>query len=305
MVRRIVCIFNPKAGEGRFGTDGKVLKKQILASAKKQGFKVKVHMRATKSAGHCEEMACEAEDADVVVAVGGDGTVYEVANAIAETDVALGVIPSGSGNDTLRSMGVTATQESCIHDIVSLEPRWMDLGKMNDRYFVNAVGIGLDAEVNHETDLHREMVHKVGAVGVYGYSAVRVLARFKPYKLKLTIDKKKPIYKTVSLCTIGNGTMTGGGFKLTPKARMDDGKLDISAADYLGKAKSIFSMKKAYDGKHIHMKEVLYTKFKHLKIDGLGADVPYHIDGEGDFVKKFDFKVVSNGLKVVHRVHGN
>jgi len=106
------------------------------------------------------------------------------------------------------------------------------------------------------------------------------------------------------LCTIGNGTMTGGGFKLTPKAHMDDGKLDISVADYLGKVRSVVNMKKVYDGKHITMKEVLYTRFERLRIDGLGRDIPYHIDGEGGFAKKFDFRVVSNGLKVVHRVHG-
>ena len=105
-MRRITCIFNPKAGEGRLGLTPVKLQKRIKKQAREDGIKIDVDLKITEHAGHCTDLAeeCREDGLDIVVAVGGDGTVNEAVNALAEhKGCALGIIPAGSGNDASRS----------------------------------------------------------------------------------------------------------------------------------------------------------------------------------------------------------
>jgi diacylglycerol kinase (ATP) len=134
----------------------------------------------------------------------------------------------------------------------------------------------------------------------YTVAALNILARFRPHEISISVDGGYPEEHMISLCTVGNGTTCGGGYRLTPRAVMDDGKLDLSVSEFIGRIPSMLNIGKAYRGDHIKRKENKYTQFRELKIKGLSGELPYHIDGEAGFSEKMVISVVRDGILCVH-----
>jgi len=300
--RRIALIFNPEAGTGRFRVSGEELKEEILRSGKESAGGIEVDLFSTGCPGDCEELSKRAvrEGYDTVVASGGDGTILEAANSLAGSDTALGVLPIGSGNDTLCSIAGHASRDICIQDIVRGKTRTMDLGVLNGRYFVNVVGLGLDAAVNHDVARRREMVKRIGPTGMYILGAVRMILRYRGTAVELILDGGGTLRREAYMITVGNGTTCGGGFRLTPRARMDDGLLDVSVIRPANPLKALSQLRRAYKGTHIGRKEVTYWQVKGLSIRSLEGEVPYHMDGEGGMGSIFDIGVAPRAIKTVH-----
>ncbi len=212
-----------------------------------------------------------------VVAMGGDGTVNEVANGLVKvgSPLPLAVIPAGSGNDFVRMMGIPADPIRAIDLLESGEPRAVDLGHVvGDRYFVNGLGIGIDAQVARDV---LKMERFRGATA-YLYGAVKEVLHFKAFPVTLSGGDWEETRPLISLA-IANGKFAGGGFKLAPRASVDDGLIDIAAIGDFPVPERLIRLLQARKGTHLKLSKVHYRQERWLSVASQ-AKLIAHIDGE-------------------------
>ena len=159
--------------------------------------------------------------ARLVLAWGGDGTINEVASALAFDEVPLGIVPAGSGNGLARELGVHPRAERAIADALQAVPRPMDLGEIDGHLFANMAGIGFDAHIasRFATATRR------GFVGYAGITA-RALTSYVPQHYRVTIGGVETAHRAI-LVTIANSAQFGNNARIAPGARVDDGELDL------------------------------------------------------------------------------
>lgn len=210
MKHSVLYIVNPISGKS-----GK--KKRIVRQLRKNGCK----LYFTRFAGDAVEVARNAPE-EVVVAVGGDGTVNEVARGIAGTGKTMGIIPCGSGDGLARHLHIGGSVKNMLSIIENGKTASLNWGTINGKAFFSVCGTGLDAIVS-------ERFAKAGSRGPWTYvrEAFSTWKNFKPLKYTLTIDGETVETEAV-LITCGNSCQWGNGAKITPGARSDDGLLDIT-----------------------------------------------------------------------------
>ena len=210
-----------------------------------------------------------------IVAMGGDGTVNEVANGLLDSDATLAVIPAGTGNDFVRMLGIPNNPKQAIDTLLDGSTRTMDLGKVgDDRCFVNGLGIGLDAQVARDV-LKMERLRGAPA---YITAAVREVFRFRAFPVTLSTSEEQLELTCLSV-GIANGIYAGGGFKLAPRADIDDGLIDISALGDYPKLERLFRLPKVRAGKHVDWKNVTYRQASEVTISSPKKLIA-HVDGE-------------------------
>ena len=210
-----------------------------------------------------------------IVAMGGDGTVNEVANGLLGSDATLAVIPAGTGNDFVRMLGIPGNPMQAIDTLLDGTIRTIDLGQVeDDRYFVNGLGIGLDAQVARDV-LKMERLRGAPA---YITAAVREVFRFRAFPVTLSTPEEQFELTCLSL-GIANGIYAGGGFKLAPKADIDDGLIDISALGDYPKLERLYRLPKVRAGKHVDWKNVTYRQASEVTISSPNKLIA-HVDGE-------------------------
>lgn len=188
-----------------------------------------VEIKRTERAGHATELASQAarEGAVAAVAVGGDGTVNEVARGIVHTETALGIIPCGSGNGLARHIGIPMKAEGALQTLAEMNIRQCDYGKICGHPFFCTAGVGFDAEVS-------DTFAKAGKRGLVTYlkTTIGVGLKYKgeEYEIDVENDGKTttiPVNR-YWLITAGNAAQYGNDFYITPKASVCDGKLDVN-----------------------------------------------------------------------------
>ncbi len=210
-----------------------------------------------------------------IVAMGGDGTVNEVANGLLGSDATLAVIPAGTGNDFIRMLGIPGNPMQAIDTLLDGTTRTIDLGQVeDDRCFVNGLGIGLDAQVARDV-LKMERLRGAPA---YITAAVRQVFRFRAFPVTLSTPEEQFELTCLSL-GIANGIYAGGGFKLAPRADLDDGLVDISALGDYPKLERLFRLPKVRAGKHVDWKKVTYRQATEVTVSSPNKLIA-HVDGE-------------------------
>ena len=204
-------IVNPVSGNRR-------KKKHIIAGLR--GYEV----RFTEYPGHATEIARETS-ADIVVAVGGDGTVNEVARGLVGTDKILGIVPCGSGDGLALHLKIGRGFRKALRIIEKGKTAPLDYGTIDGRPFFSVCGVGLDAIVS-------ERFAKAGRRGLSTYirEAFRTWKGFVPDNYRIRLDGSVMDLDAV-LVTIGNSNQWGNGAKVTPLARTDDGELDVTIVE--------------------------------------------------------------------------
>jgi YegS/Rv2252/BmrU family lipid kinase len=186
----------------------------------------------TRAAGHATELAREAAaaGADVVLAVGGDGTVNEVARGLVGTATALGIVPVGSGNGLARALRVPLQPARALEALERGEVRPIDVGRLNGRLFLNVAGTGFDAVVGHA---FHERGRRGGRRGFLGYvhMSLRELAAFRPSPLTIEWAGER-LEALPFVVTLANGPQYGSGAIVNPDGRLDDGRLEIVVFDH-------------------------------------------------------------------------
>jgi len=213
-----------------------------------------------------------------IISVGGDGTLHEVAGAIMRSEksaeVVLGVIPIGAGNDFCRSLGIDNDLSSNLEIIRKGKIRLLDLGKMEDTYFVNSMGAGFDAVVAHRAEKARYLPGRLR----YLFAVLSSLLRFRYYPVRIETDGEIQDLKALMI-SIGSGSYCGRGFKLCPLAKLDDGYLDVCIVKAIPWFRILLSLPSVFKGTHLHHNFVTYHQSKQILLSS-SNDLPLYCDGE-------------------------
>lgn len=284
MKNRILLIINPEASKGQ----GRKKAKAIDTYFKKQG--ILYTPVYTTDCGHAEFLANKgAKDGyDTIVAVGGDGTVNEVINGIMQSglqnQVKMGIIPVGRGNDFAWVCNIPNNVKKACDLIVRGEGKPTDVGlcigpeKPNGMYFLNGAGFGFEPLVNF---CAMEYKH-INGMPSYVAAFLKILRR-PPlgYNIKLTIDGKKQELATQQI-SVANGIRMGSAFKMTPLAKIDDGKLDIMFTTKVFKGTTLIKLVYEFlQGKHVRdSSSFAYLNAKSVEIECEKPELPVHLDGE-------------------------
>ncbi|NCZ81463.1 MAG: YegS/Rv2252/BmrU family lipid kinase [Actinobacteria bacterium] len=229
-----------------------------------------------------------------VIAVGGDGLVNLCLQEIAERDIALAVIPAGTGNDFARAVGAyKKSVEEIFNTIRSQDPIAIDLGlvtgNFGKRWYVQVLSTGFDALVN---DLANKITWPKGQIR-YTLATIFTLARFKPIKYELIVDDKK-FNQNFMLLSVANGETYGGGMRICPNASNSDGIFDILLVHPVSKIVLLTIFPKVFAGRHIPHPKIEIIHGQKVKIL---ADATAFADGE--FISKLPIEItnVQNALK--------
>jgi diacylglycerol kinase (ATP) len=231
----------------------------------------------TEGRGHARELAKAAvrRGARLVISWGGDGTLNEVASALAfQEDVPLGLVPAGSGNGFARELGVDMKAERAIADAIRAEPRAIDLGEVDDRLFVNVAGFGFDAFVAAEFD------KRGSRRGFAGYAAItaRALLTYVPQSYTITTAEGCKVSRAI-LVTVANSAQFGNGARIAPRALLDDGLLDLVVVEERARWRTICSVPRLFDGT---VERIPGCSIGHIERATIESDRPllFHVDGE-------------------------
>jgi len=298
-------IVNPHAGSGR----GKADWPQIESLMRAKG--IAFDHVFTEFKFHAVELAVSAvrQGYRKLLVVGGDGTLNEVVNAVfiqqevQSTEIIIGVIAVGTGNDWFRMYQLPSTYEGKVEAIRNERLFLQDVGMVEyedskvkqTRYFANAAGIGFDAEVARRTNRLKENGRK-GTV-LYISSLIRALFDYRATHIDITVDGERLDGKIFSL-TLGIGRYNGGGMMQVPHAVSDDGLFDITVIRHIRKFDVMRNIYRLYNGTILRHPKISGYKGNSVTIDST-PPVGLEVDGESLGTSPFSFSVIHRSINVV------
>ena len=249
----------------------------------------------TEGSGHAGGIVRGLPEEVPVVAVGGDGTVHEVAAACAGTGRIVGVLPAGSGNDYAKALGVGTSLRHALEVLVGGSVRVVDTAEVDGVAFNNGLGIGFDAEVAAGV---AEAPAYMGGTGRYLWSVGRLLKDFRCHEARLTLDGGVIEAKTI-LIAVALGTTYGSLFRLTPDAVLDDGLFDVIWSEEVNRAEVLRLIPSALRGTLSKRPKVRTARAREVEI-ALSEEVPAHVDGEMlAHTRRFHARVLPAALRIV------
>ncbi|NBO16931.1 MAG: YegS/Rv2252/BmrU family lipid kinase [Actinobacteria bacterium] len=286
-----LLVVNPKAGKGKSNYLSPKLEE--LLKSNKLPYEV-INKSTYEETMFDFHQRIKSGNFERVIAIGGDGLVNLCLQEIAESDMALAVVPAGTGNDFARAVGAyKKSVEEIFNAIRSQDPTAIDLGLVTGdfgrRWYVQVLSTGFDALVNN---LANKITWPKGQIK-YTLATIFTLARFKPIKYELIIDDKK-FNQNLMLLSVANGETYGGGMRICPNASNSDGIFDILLVHPVSKIVLLTIFPKVFAGKHIPHPRIEIFHGKEVKIL---ADATAFADGE--FISKLpiEIKNVQNALK--------
>ena len=265
-MKKVLFIVNPISG-------GKSKRKILrLIEAFASGSGIETTIRQTEAAGHATLLAKES-DADVVVAVGGDGTVSEVAQGIAGTDKALGIIPCGSGDGLALHLGISRRPERALRTLLDGLVQTIDYGLVDGRPFFCTTGVGLDAEVAWQFAAS-------GKRGLWTYISLswKIWQHFKPETYTIEVDGKTLTAPAVFV-TVGNANQWGNQARITSLASLQDGLLNLTVVAPFKTIEIPVLATKLLDGRAHTSRRVQLATGRHIVIRR-SQEGPAHFDGD-------------------------
>jgi diacylglycerol kinase (ATP) len=235
-----------------------------------------VDVRYTQGPDEARELAvgAAAEGFDRIGAVGGDGTVGDVGAGLAGTGVPLALLPAGTGNDLCRSLAIPTSPAAAARLILTGKPRPIDLWRANDRTFLNAAGIGLDAEVAYQANRGG----RLRGMPAYLLALVRTLGTFRPIDLVISAGDEQ-FSGGVMLAALANARTYGGGMPIAPAARPDDGLLDIVIVRAMSRLSLALQFPRLLRGTHLSHPLVSTFRAAALTVEG-DPGTRISLDGE-------------------------
>lgn len=229
----IDVIINPAAGNGL----AKQIGEEVAKVLEERGIPHQAHL--TEHPGHATELAREAaaRGAETVIAIGGDGTLTETAAGLCRTRTALGIVPAGTGNDFIKTVGIPADWRKALDFLLTTPARPVNTGMMNERFFLNVGGAGFDVMV---LDYAESAKKRMRGIWPYLYGVVRAIGAFHPIRMEVEIGGDVSLTSDFTICAIGNGRYIGGGIPITPMADVTDGLFDVEVVDAIPRWKIPF-----------------------------------------------------------------
>jgi YegS/Rv2252/BmrU family lipid kinase len=301
-----MVIVNPNAGNGK----GKIDWESISALLNKYNLSYTVGF--TEQKGHAAHLALDAINSGFrkIITVGGDGTLNEVVNGAflnkncPTTDIILALIPVGTGNDWGRMFGIPLDYEKAIMIIRDNKIMRHDIGMVSffndsekqNRYFINIAGLGFESVVVRKTNIQKDKGR--GGKLIYFYNLLTSLLAYKNTKAEIIIDGERIMADVFSL-NVGNGRYCGGGMRQTPRALPDDGLLDVTIINGMGKFEIIRNLKILYNGRILQHPKINGYKCKNIKVS---SDSVMYAEADGESLGKTpsEFSIIPGSINIVY-----
>ena len=273
-----VFIVNKNAGKEKY----KKIVPRIEKICKDENIDFDIRYISENQSGYDIALEYKNEE-NIIYIVGGDGTLTKALSAIVGTKNKLAIIPSGSGNDTYRTIKNMEKGDNLI-----------DLGKINDTYFINVACTGIDAEIGNNIDKLRNTI--IPSSQLYNASIVYTFVKFKfkNVKIKMNVKNIDSEYTILSIC---NGAYYGGGYNIAPKSKLTDGLLDVYYAQKMPKIKMIPLILKLKKGKHEGKRRIHKYRTKHVELE-FEEEIVFNIDGEKIIDKSFKIDVLPQAITI-------
>lgn len=300
MSKKIKLILNPTANHGR--------SVQIAADLRPLMAEHDAEWSGTDYPGHAIELARQAGEQgyDLVIAVGGDGTVHEVINGLMQVPEkkrpALGIVPLGSGNDFAHILGVPLNPAQALQSAINGQPHPLDMASVRDEknrleYFNNTIGIGFDAAVNAYT---RQIKRIHGFMMYFVALILTIFRRFDALDVHVETDQETWDLNMLMLA-VGNGPREGGGFIVTPQARLDDGILNYVTIRKISRLMMLRLVPEVMKGTHGRFKDVRMGTCRKMSVSSKQSLV-VHCDGEvyagfGTDVRQLSIELYPNAIR--------
>ena len=279
--------------------NGKVAGNDTLraAVARQRAAGHRIEVRVTREKGDARRFVSEAGKVDLVVAAGGDGTLNEVLNGLmnlpAVTRPILGIVPLGTANDFATGCGIPGDPGKALALCMKGEPVQIDIGKANDHWFINAASSGFGAEITATTSPELKRLFGPAAYTVMG----AILAiNLHHYRGRLILPGRE-ITGSGPVAIVGNGRQTGGGIQVAPRARIDDGLLDVLVVRQILPTALLAAARELQqlpsDGEYIS-----YWQTPWLEVHPEEA-IPVNLDGEPLSFSTVRFEAVPKAIRVI------
>lgn len=283
---RYLAIINPQAKSGA--------NKQLIDDYHSLFAGLNMHYVETTAPGHARQVAAEATDVDVVVALGGDGTVHEVVNGLmeipAESRPRLGIIPCGSGNDAARMAGIPMDISDAVRVLVEDYSELFDVGQCNDTYFINSCSVGLDALVVAKTIEYKRKSRASGTI-LYWAALLHVITHsLRAIELMLSYNDEPPVAKRVIIAAVTNGKTYGSGIKINPSASPVDNTLTAATIDWMTLAQIFRALPLLAAGTHPQLAQYQVTEIRKLSIHS-STQHPLVAQADGEMFSAIDFEI--------------
>ena len=291
----MVIIANPRAGHGKGAGNVERLRGEV----RRRGLDGRVVV--TEQPGHATEVARElvAAGETRIAAMGGDGTIGEVANALIDTGVELAVISMGTGNDVARSLGLPLNDLSAALTLAfEGEARPVDMGRDRDRAFLSVLGLGFPAVVAAEAN---RFTWLKGPPAFFA-AVYKAVHRLRAVPLVIELDDLTLDMECAAVM-IQNTPYTGGGLLMAPGARVDDGQLDVVIVDDIGKKDLMINFPKVYSGRHFEHPSFSLHRTTRVRIES-EERLPKMFDGDLCGWTPVEAKVCRGALRVVQPARG-
>ncbi|MGV0979677.1 diacylglycerol/lipid kinase family protein [Empedobacter falsenii] len=292
MKNKIIFIINPIAGKGK----GRMIETEIQSYFNQKNVEFETFL--TESIGHATEITNQVltKNPDIIVACGGDGTINEVAQALVGSNVALGIIPIGSGNGLAANLHIPKTTEKAFETILNAKINKIDAGKINENYFFSNMGLGIDADVinNYAQTKTRNFLGYVTA-------STKAIFNFQPKKFSIELDNEHTLDDDFYFVFCSNSNEAGYGISFSPNAKLNDGKLDFLAVKKLNFIQQIqFSANVL--GKRIEkMKQAKVLQVNSVKFNSKQPKTIAQVDGEAVIFNQnsIEVSIIPNALNVI------
>ena len=253
--------------------------------------------------GQLAELArTAAAGADLLVVVGGDGTVNEVVNGVAGLDVELAMIPRGTGGDFVRTFGIPRKLDQAVEVALRGRTREIDLGRGRYRswagedeesYFANIASAGMSGAIAKRTN---ETSKALGGKVSYAWATVAVFSRWRNDEVRVRVDGEEHTGRMHDVI-VANGRYLGGGMKMVPEAEPDDGRLDVLLIGDLTKTDLLLTLPKTYRGTHLPHPKATLLRGSTVEIDA-PEPLPVELDGEQPGTTPVRFEIVPRALRL-------
>jgi YegS/Rv2252/BmrU family lipid kinase len=286
--RPLALLVNPSSGGGR----SKALLPQVENELDERHIVFRVE--PTRSAQHAIDEALRAVDlGEVPVVMSGDGLIGVVGGALAGTEVPLGIIPGGRGNDLARVLGIPEEARGAVSVLAAGHTRVIDIGEANGQRFLGIASVGFDSDANRIANRTRLVRGRL----VYAYAALRALAAWKPARFTLRIGQESLRFSGYSVAA-ANSRAFGGGMLVAPNASLDDGEFDIVMVSAVGKLRYLSNLPKVFKGTHVDNEEVRVVRAPHLE---LSASRPFAVYADGEHLTDLpaSLRVLPRALSVL------
>lgn len=285
----LTFIVNPVAGSG-YALKASRQMDEVLKQRN-----VPYRMLYTSAPGHATELAREAAsqaDCTGVIAVGGDGTAYEVACGLLNGPAPMGIIPVGTGNDYIKTVGTPKDMLEALEFILTHPARPVDVGRVNDRLFLNVCGTGFDVTVLEYTQAAKKYCR---GILPYLIGLIRGISRYKPTHIRYTVDGVTQ-EQDVLICSIANGRYFGGGIPICPDASPDDGSFDLVLLEHKPRWMIPFYLPALLMGRVLKFPFTTHRRCQHVQI--MSEGMHFNTDGEVFPMDKAEVTLLPEQLKL-------